>query len=116
MDSEPDRRANTTQNSETTTVTPIDSRRISVPRRPAACRALSVIPTGARSAERRDLLFDGGAQEEVPRLRHPAGGFARDDGYIGKIRQVVVPCASRLPAPSYTLPPDLPMPDPLLIT
>src|ERR1700722_15150297 len=42
----------------------------------------SVIPTGAERSEAkwRDLFLWPHRQEQVPRLRRPLGGFARDDG------------------------------------
>ena len=42
----------------------------------------SVIPTGAERSEAqwRDLFLGLRRQEQVPRLRRPLGGFARDDG------------------------------------
>ena len=39
-----------------------------------------VIPTGARSAEWRDLVMDPLTQEKVPPLRLATLGFGRDDG------------------------------------
>src|SRR5215212_4038167 len=43
-----------------------------------------VIPTEAErsEAQRRDLFWWRQPHERVPRLRHPSGGFARDDGYL----------------------------------
>jgi hypothetical protein len=43
---------------------------------------VTVIPTGAErsEAEWRDLFSSAHRQDEVPRLRRPSGGFARDDG------------------------------------
>ncbi len=44
--------------------------------------AAPVIPTGAErsEAQRRDLFLSMHRQEQVPRLRRPSGGSARDDG------------------------------------
>src|SRR4029450_7249510 len=47
-----------------------------------------VIPTGARSAEWRDLFCFSHREEKVPRLRRPSGGFARDDDHVGSTRTV----------------------------
>jgi hypothetical protein len=48
----------------------------------------SVIPTGAERSEAqwRDLFLLPHRHEQVPRLRRPLGGFARDDGINNHMR------------------------------
>ena len=54
--------------------------------------ASSVVPTGARSAERRDLVLDRRSEKQVPRLRRAARSFARDDGAVVVIKAPAPSC------------------------